>query len=129
MICVQIALVYFATGVHKLTSSAWKNGDNLAASLYGDYATPLGFWLARLRLPHGVFDGLTVVLIIFEIVASLLLFSKKWQKWCFLIGGAFHLINSSVLWIPEFLIVACSYVLFLDPEKVREFVIGQFQFE
>lgn len=128
MICVQIAIVYFATGVHKLTSPAWKNGDNLASSFYGDYATSLGYWIARLHIPLGYFDVFTLVTIFFEVAVSVLLFSKRWQKWCFLFGGLFHLINSSVLWIPEFLIVVCSYVLFVDPSGVKKFVEDHFDF-
>lgn len=122
MICVQIAVVYFATGVHKLTSPAWRNGDNIAASLYCQYSTALGQWIGRLGIPEGYFDLANIVLILFELLAGFLLFSRKWQTYAFVGGGLFHLICTTVLWIPEFLIVPCTYVLFVPPERIKNIV-------
>jgi hypothetical protein len=127
ILCVQVAFLYFGTGIHKLTSEAWKNGDNLAASFYGDYATRLGFWIARLNVPPGVFDVLTIFIVLFELSMVILLFHKRWQKWGFLCGSLFHLANSSILWIPEFLVIIPSYILFIDPDIVRRFIEDHFE--
>ena len=125
LICVQTALFYFGTAVHKLMSPAWNNGDNMASTLISDYSTQLGFWFARQDLPLGVYDIATVALIIFEILIGVLLFNARWQKLFFMLGFGFHLINTTVLWIPQFLIVPCTYVLFLKPDSVREWISRQ----
>ncbi|MDF7822263.1 HTTM domain-containing protein [Runella sp. MFBS21] len=122
MICIQIVIVYFATGVHKLTSSAWINGDNLQSALYGDYATSLGFWISQKGFSKGYYDLATIIVILFEISMPVLLLNKKMQKWAFIFGTLFHVANSSILWIPEFLVVICTYILFVDPNLVKKYL-------
>jgi hypothetical protein len=125
MICVQVAIVYFATGIHKLVSPVWKNGDIIETAFRGDYAGPLGFAIARLRIPVGVYDLLTICIIIFELVVGFLLFSKRWQKIAFIAGAAFHIFNSSLIWIPEFLSLIFTYVLFVHPSVVKAYLDKQ----
>lgn len=126
VICVQIAILYFATGVHKIVTPAWNNGDNLAGALIGEYATPVGFWVARLPLATlGLYDLLTLGVILMELVIGFALFHPRWQKHFFLIGALFHLSNAVLLDIPQFTIVVMSYVLFLNPEQARVWIEGQ----
>jgi hypothetical protein len=121
MICVQIAIIYLATGIHKIITPAWTSGKDLAAAFYGDYATHAGFWIAKMNIPHGVYNLLTVLIIFFELSLSFLLFSRRWQNWAFVFGSIFHILNCIFLWIPQFLVVICCYILFLDPQKAASY--------
>jgi hypothetical protein len=123
VICVQIAILYFATGVHKIVTPAWNNGDNLASALIGEYGTALGFWVARLPITTpGTYDLLTLSVILFELVIPFALFHPRWQKPFFVFGALFHLVNATLLDIPQFAIVVMTYVLFLDPREARDWI-------
>ncbi len=122
MICVQVAIIYLATGIHKVLTPAWTSGNDIAAAFHGDYATSAGFMISKMGIPHGVYTLLTVFIIVFELSAGFLLFNRRWQKWAFLIGSVFHILNCIFLWIPQFLVMICSYVLFIEPQKVAPYI-------
>lgn len=118
LICVQIMFMYLGTGIFKILSPAWNDGENVASSLMGDWATPMGFWILQRDFSWGVYDLTTLAVILFEIYAVTYLFHPRYQKWIFAIGFLFHLGNALTLHVWQFMIMPLAYILFVAPEKV-----------
>jgi hypothetical protein len=116
---VQVAFMYWGTGVFKLLSPAWAGGEMLAYSLMGDWASRAAFWLLQWNLPWGVFDVIVLTTILMELYAPFLLFHPSWQKWFFAWGVVFHTGIGVCLNIWPFMVMPLSYVLFIEPARVK----------
>jgi hypothetical protein len=119
LICIQVIFVYFGTGVFKIMSPAWNNGENVATSLMGDWASPVGFWILQQDFSWGVYDLASLLVILFEIYAVVFIFDPRRQKVVFIIGVAFHGSIAITLNIWQFMIIPLTYILFVEPEKMR----------
>lgn len=120
VICFHIVILYFATGVHKVVSPAWNNGDNIKMALQGEYGSPVGLWvLARPFATDGFFDFVNLAVILFELAMPVMLCHPRLRPAAFVLGTAFHVSNGILLNIWQFLIVVFSYVLFVHPRSVE----------
>ena len=106
--------MYFGTAVYKILSGAWNGGEVIQTALMGDWTTPLSFWLASQGLQLGWYDLMVIGVIFFELTASFMLFNKEWQKTWMWAGFIFHLINSLLLNVWEFMNFPIAYMLFLN---------------
>jgi vitamin K-dependent gamma-carboxylase-like protein len=121
LIRLEVALIYFGSGIHKLVNPLWHDGQLLQMTYQSEWATPAAFWFVRLGLPQWFFDGLTWGVIAFELAMGPALYSRYTRKWSMLLGLAFHLGTLVLLGIPQFLSCVTSYVLFLPGEEVRRY--------
>jgi len=120
LLCVQIALLYFGSGVAKLRFPAWNSGEMITSLLIGGWASPLAFWIMSHDIPIGYFDLLVQATIVFEIVGPLFLFHRRIAPFVLLIGFSFHLGNALLLNIWGFMVVPLTYVLFFSSETIRD---------
>lgn len=119
-ICVQVFFIYVGTAIYKMHAESWNTGEVVFTALVGDWATPAGFWLTRFDWSWGVYDLVSLGTILFEMWAGLLLFSARWQKVIFVLGTLFHLQIAITLSIWHFLFMPLTYVLFVDPYRMRD---------
>jgi hypothetical protein len=120
LICVQVAIMYFGTGVFKITLPDWNGGDLIFTSMAGDWATPLGFWLLQRQLSWGWYDLASLFTKVFEVWAAVLLFSPRWQGLFFVLGFLFHLSIALTLSVWQFMIMPLAYVLFVEPRTTLD---------
>ncbi len=119
LLCLQISIFYFGAGLYKAFQPSWSNGEILEMTMASNWGTPLAFWLLRLDLPSVFYDLLTIGTIIFEILFGFLLWIRPLQKYVFTLGILFHLSIWLLLSIPEFMICATTYVLFMNPKDLE----------
>ncbi len=122
LIMVQLALLYFGSGLWKLSGSAWRTGEMLRMTMMGPWATPAAFWLVNLGLPDWLFDALAWTTVGFELIAGFALFVPRLRVPFMAVGAGFHLSIWLFLNIGEFMFCVATYVLFFQPEAVRDFV-------
>ncbi len=118
IICVQLALMYFGTGVAKVTSPFWHSGEVLEQALISEWSSPLGYWLSRLDPPMGLLNAATAIAILFELYAGYFIFQRRWQLLVMASGFFFHFLNATILVVWQFLFVPLLYILFFDPGTV-----------
>ena len=118
LICLQVSLMYLGTGLAKISSTSWANGDLLASTLIGDWATPAAFWWMRLDLSRGWLDLASLGVKLFEICAAFFLFVPRWQRLFFACGFVFHVAIAVFLGLWQFLLMLLPYVLYLPPREV-----------
>jgi hypothetical protein len=85
----------------------------------GPWRTPLAFWLFRLELPSGFYDGLTWSVMIFELCMPFVLIIPRVRGYAMILGCIFHVGIAALLNIPEFMNCVAAYVLFVHPGRVR----------
>ena len=121
LIGLQMMLVYFGTGFHKVFSPAWAGGEILYYSFIGLWASDLAFGIAQLGLPMAVYGVMVYGTIAFELSAPIGLHVRRFQPWYFVAGVFFHLSIALTLQIWQFMAMPAAYILFLDPAWVRQF--------
>jgi hypothetical protein len=119
LLCLQLALLYFGSGLWKLGSRSWRTGRILEMTMAGPWGTPAAFAFAAAGWPAWIYDVLTWGVILFELGAGFALHFRRTRKAAMAAGLLFHLGVWVFLDIPEFLVCATVYVLYLDPEAVR----------
>jgi hypothetical protein len=119
LITLQIALLYFGSGLWKLINPYWHTGEMMKWTLIGPWASDLSFRFGRLSLPDRFYDLLVWSIIGFELTMPFALFSKRLRRFAFAIGFFFHLSIALLLNIPEFMNCVCAYVLFVEPEAIE----------
>lgn len=122
LICVQLSIWYFGTGVYKLLSDAWSGGEVLYHSLIGVWGTPVAFWIAGLGFPMWFWDIVVMGVIWFEILAGFLLFSRRFQVPVMVFAALFHFMNGVLFNIWQFLFFPIIYILYFPPEEVKEWI-------
>lgn len=110
----QLAAVYFGNGLWKLLNPTWYTGEVLQFTLASEWGSPLAFELLGLHLPGWFFTGAAWGIIGFELSAGFGLFWRKTRTWTMLAGIVFHLCNTFLLVIPEFLDCVAMYALFIN---------------
>ena len=122
LICVQIAFLYFGTGLVKVMSSSWHSGEMLRSIFIGTYANSLAFWVRNSITSDGIWDVLVISVILFELAATYFLFRQRWQIPMMVIGLAFHSGNWIFLGIWRFMVVPLVYILYFHPVDVAEWL-------
>ena len=114
LIMVQLALLYFGSGLYKLFTPAWHTGDVLRLYLTGPWASPMAFSFVAIGWPGWVYDGHAWFTIGFELLAGFALFTRKFRGPFMILGMGFHIGVWILLSIPEFMFCVAIYPLFLD---------------
>jgi len=120
LICFQVVMTYFGSGVAKLRFDTWRSGKALTENLQSIWGSEFGYRSVSLEIPVQLFDLAVLGVIIFELWAPLLVLTF-WGRVIFVSTGLiFHLINVLLfnLWI--FLLVPLAYPLFFLPGRSVE---------
>jgi hypothetical protein len=112
----QTIILYIGAGLWKAINPAWSTGALLHATMQGIWATPLAFWIVRLGFSDAAWTLASHAVIAYEIAIGVLLFFRRTRLLGVWLGCLFHLANSTILSIPEFLVCLAPYPLFL-PER------------
>jgi len=120
LISVQVMLMYLGTGIDKITSGNWTDGEVLARNLAGEWGTPAAFWLLRHVESWAFYDVAALGTIVFELYAPVGLFWERMQKYYFAAGLMFHAFIGVMMNVWGFFIMPTAYVLFVDPVRVRD---------
>jgi hypothetical protein len=123
ILCIQVTLFYFGTGVYKLLADPWQNGEILKMTLASNWGSPAAFWLLNLNLPNWFYDISTKFLVYFELICGFAFWYRPVQKIFFLIAFLFHLSVWIFLSIPEFMLCTLTYALFLPGEEIEAFYV------
>jgi hypothetical protein len=110
----QSIVLYLGSGLWKMAFPAWRNGSLLWATLQSMWATPLAFQLVRSVEAESTWVLLSWTVMGGEVLLAALFFFRRTRNLACLIGTAFHLANCVLLVVPEFLVAATPYVLFLQ---------------
>jgi len=113
-ICVLVSVIYFGMGIYKITDPSWHDGTMLEMNFHGEWATPLAYWIIKLKTPTWIFSIISWGTIALELTLAFALFIKPIQKYAMIAGTLFHVGIYLTLNIPEFLFMPMTYVLFLD---------------
>ena len=116
----QLAAVYFGSGLWKLFNSVWHGGQMLKFNLASPWASSVGFGILSLQLPDWLFTLLTWGVIVFELCAGIGLYFRRTRPMIMAVGLVFHLCNSFILVIPEFLNCVTLYAVFLPFGKHKQ---------
>ncbi len=126
VIKIQIAIIYFLSGVDKIYSPAWRDGDAIHYMLSIDY----------LMNPHlaGIFPDVAWLnfsiawcVISFEILFPFLIWYKRTRLWMLAIGTLFHMGISILLSLVDFgMIMIISYIIFLWDDDLDRMGIKKF---
>ncbi len=120
LIAVQVAIVYFGTGVFKMCSASWDKGEVICTAMISEWGSELAYLLVRTGLSWGVYDLAVIGTILFELYAGFALFSPRLRRPTFVIGTFFHTQIWLVLQIPQFMFLPMTYFVFADPEWLRD---------
>jgi uncharacterized membrane protein YphA (DoxX/SURF4 family) len=119
-IALQIAIMYFGASAYKVLAEPWCHGEMLYYTFMGNWASPRAFWLVRTFPQLGLYDLMVFMTMVMELYAPILLFHRRRQKLVFLWGIVFHILIADLLSIWPFMFMPLTYVLFVDPARVRE---------
>lgn len=122
---IQIAIVYFFTGILKLPggASAWANGEALHYALQlKSHTLPTGDWMSQLA-PDFLLRWVDYQTLFTEIAFPLLVFSPVFQPALRLLalalGTLLHGGIAATMSIGNFsMVMICSYLLFFQPEWI-----------
>jgi len=117
----QCIILYLGAGLWKALSTDWPSGELLHSTLQGVWATPLGFFLAAHPPFSGFFRAASWLVIGFELSMGLMLWWPRTRGIAVAAGIAFHLVNTIVIAVPEFLVCIPPYVFFLREASLRRF--------
>jgi hypothetical protein len=126
LIKVQLAIIYLLSGIDKLYSPAWRNGDAIQYMVSLDY-------LFNPKLV-GIFPShpwlnfiLSWMVILFEMLFPVFIWKNRFRLWMLLIGTLFHLIIIILLSLVDFgLIMLISYIIFLTDADLTRFGFTKF---
>jgi hypothetical protein len=122
LIAVQITATYIGVGAQKIVLDAWQSGLVLAWGFEGRWATAPAYWILRQNIPLTVYDVLVKLITMWEVTMPVMLWSKKWRSFAFVTGALFHISIAILLSIWWFLALIPSYIVFLKPEDVRDWM-------
>jgi hypothetical protein len=115
----QTIVLYLGAGLWKAANPAWRDGTLLLSTLQGIWASPLSFWLVQRGFTLHTWSLVSRGVIAGEIVAGCLFWLRPTRPLAILLGTLFHLGNSVILVIPEFLVCLAPYVFFLREQTVE----------
>ena len=124
LIQVQVAIIYWTSGLYKLLGPMWRDGSavhyttaqNVFGRVFHVYPFPAGFdWVLTL---------LTYTTVLWEISFPFMLLNRITRRVALATGIAMHLGIWAMMEVGPFTwMMLASYVAFLDPEKVRRALI------
>lgn len=110
----EVAQIYFFSGVNKAATGGWLDGSTLAAILNSRWSTNAGLAL-QAALPDWAFPALGTSTLAFELLAPFLLFTRA-RPWAVAAALSFHLGIQLCLYVGSlglhFILAVC--VLFTD---------------
>jgi hypothetical protein len=115
----QTVLLYFGAGLWKAVNPVWSTGTLLYCTLQGIWAAPLAFGIVRLGLSEATWTLASYGVIAGEMLLGVLLLFRRTRWVGIALGLLFHLTNSVILSIPEFLVCLAPYPLFLPGDSVE----------
>ncbi len=109
----QIIMLYLGAGLWKAWNPAWRTGELLLSTMQGVWATPLAFFLVRQWPTMQAWQIASYLVFGGEVVLAFLLFFRRTRLLGITLGTLFHLGNTFILYIPEFLLCLAPYVFFI----------------
>jgi hypothetical protein len=125
VLAMQAFMLYFGSGFWKLVNPVWHDGRFFEGVHQGMWATPVAFWIARLDLGPEIWTLLAWTVIAFEMGVGLCFLFRRTQGWAMLGAAAFHLNNTVILAIPEFLVCICIAPIFVS-DRLLQTAEGRF---
>ena len=117
----QVALVYAATGLHKLCSSEWLHGEAINLALTTPFVRS---WASGLQVPHSVSILLSYATLCFELSFPVGVFVRRARPLYLMCGILFHVVIEATLRLSMFSwIMVASYALFSEPECAERFLV------
>jgi hypothetical protein len=126
----QTIILYGGAGLWKLFNPDWTGGALLYCTMQGIWATPLAFAIVRLGFGETAWQAASLGVIGGELLVSVLLLFRRTRLFGVALGTLFHVMNSVILAIPEFLVCIAPYPLFLPErslERLNASIAGRFQ--
>lgn len=120
VLLLQTSMLYLGSGLWKALNPNWHTGALLQATLQGIWATPIAFAIVRLDLSDAAWTAISQGVIGLELLLGLAFLWPRTRTAAVFAGTAFHLANSFVLMIPEFLVCLAPYPLFLPASWSRQ---------
>jgi vitamin K-dependent gamma-carboxylase len=121
LIRLEIAVMYFGSGVYKALNPLWHDGQILFFTWTGAWGTDAAFWIVQRDLPMAVYTALVLGVVAFEIALAPLLLWRRTAWIAIALGTGFHLANWVLLDIPEFMACVATYPLFVPPGALESF--------
>ena len=118
LIAFQITATYVGVGWQKLYLPDWQSGDVLAWGFMGRWATPFGYWIARLNWPLWFYDILVWQVKFCEVFLPIGLWFKGWRWLSIAWGTLFHTLITLAMAIWWFQVLIPAYIVFFSPEEV-----------
>ncbi len=116
---IQIAIIYLVSGLDKLMSQAWRDGEALFNLLHVDfYATN---WVQKLTndLSNEVLVLLSWVVILLELCFPIMVWFPKFRYWVLVAMVVFHCIIIFGFSLPDFgMVMIWTFVLFVSDPMV-----------
>jgi hypothetical protein len=121
VLAMQTAMLYFGSGLWKLFNPAWHTGVLLRSTLQGMFASPVAFAIVQRGFSEDTWTLFSLAIIGFELLIAPLLLVRRTRPLGLLLGVGFHLFNTVVLVVPEFLVAATPYPVFVEPTTLERF--------
>jgi hypothetical protein len=124
VLTLQAFMLYFGSGLWKLMNPAWHDGSLLESVHQGMWATPVAFWISGLDLGPQIWTLFAWMTIALELLVGIGFLFRRTQGWAMLGAASFHLANSVILFIPEFLVCVTLAPIFAS-DSVLQSVAAQ----
>lgn len=120
LIKVQITLIYFYSGLDKLSSHLWRNGEAMFQILNLEYFILPSLRERLFQAPDLLFIVLAWCVILFEVLFPVLVWFPKTKNWVLMAGVVMHLFIAIVMSLPDFgLVMIVTYLLFLNDSDIK----------
>ncbi len=128
VLTLQAFMLYFGSGLWKAANPFWHDGKLFESVHQGMWASPLAFWIARLDLGPERWTLLAWLVIALELGVGVGFLFRRTQWWAMLTAASFHLSNTLILVIPEFLVCVCIAPIFASDRLLQSVEAGFDQF-
>jgi hypothetical protein len=122
LLVMQTLMLYFGSGLWKAFNPAWHTGELLRSTLQSVWASPIAFAIVQQDFSEHTWTLFSRGIIAFELLIAPLLLARRTRPLGIAFGVGFHLFNTIVVVVPEFLVAATPYPLFIEPATLRRAV-------
>ena len=126
VLTLQAFMLYFGSGLWKVMNPLWHDGRLLESVHQSMWATPVAFWISGLDLGPWFWTLFAWATIALELAVGLGFLFRRTQWWAMLGAASFHLMNSVVLAIPEFLVCVTIAPIFAS-DRLLQSVAARFE--
>jgi len=119
VLTLQAFMLYFGSGLWKLVNPVWHDGRLLESVHQGMWATPVAFWISGLDLGPSHWTLFAWTTIGLELAVGVGFLFRRSQGWAMLGAASFHLANSAILFIPEFLVCVTLAPIFASDRVLQ----------